>query len=264
MELINLLKIEPNQLIKIQLIKDQLERKKEKSVKLGLNSRNFDSVIDGGFSLNQKYLIFGANKTGKTQVCHQLSIQASINETFDKVYYFDAENTFRPERIREIAIERKINFKKISKRIIVSKIMSNNALLLKLKELQEELSINSKYLILIDSLNNFYRLEQGNKNLSFYQVKKTFIKILEQIDLLLNQFNLIIIATAQVYPNFIQDSIINEIPVGNQFINHFFSEYLYLNIKMESNYVHLINSESLPEKKVKFEITSKGIEDYKL
>ena len=232
--------------------------------KLPLNSKNFDSVLDGGFSINKKYLIFGANRTGKTQICHQLSIQASIIDEIKNIYYFDAENTFRPERIEQMVTSQNIDFKTVLKAIKVSKIMSNNALLLKLNDLPNDLNANENYLIIIDSINNFYRSEQGEKDTSYSKIKKTFLKILDKIEDLLENYNLIIVATAQIYPNFNETAIISELPVGNQYLNHYFSEYLYLNIKMEDNYVQLVNSRNLPERKVLFRISTLGIEDYKI
>ncbi|MFX0070270.1 MAG: hypothetical protein ACFFAO_04185 [Candidatus Hermodarchaeota archaeon] len=264
MELINFLKIDKNQYLEKKVITNQIKTSKKSIFKLPLNSKNFDGVLDGGFSINKKYLIFGANRTGKTQICHQLSIQASIIEKIKKVYYFDTENTFRPERIEQMATGQKIDFRNVLKTIKVSKIMSNNALLLKLTELPNNLNADENTLIIIDSINNFYRLEQGKKEVSYSKIKKTFIKILDKIEDLLENYNLIIVATGQIYPNFVETAIIHELPVGNPYLNHYFSEYLYLSIKTEENFVQLVNSHNLPERKVLFRISTLGIEDYRI
>ncbi len=208
-------------------------------------------------------MIFGANKTGKTQICHQLSVQAFKNAS--KVVYLDTENTFRPERVRELTESRKYSSEKILKNIYVSKIMSNNALFLKLNELDSIIKFNNVKLLIIDSINNFFRIERSDKNLSFLKAKTTYFKILEKINNLTQQFQLITILTAQVAPNFIEEAVIKEFPVGIQYLNHFFSEILYLRYK-ESDmvYVHLVNSHFLPERKLLYTITKRGIEDYKM
>jgi hypothetical protein len=97
------------------------------------------------------------------------------------------------------------------------------------------------------------------------KAKTTYFKILEKINNLTQQFQLITILTAQVAPNFIEEAVIKEFPVGIQYLNHFFSEILYLRYK-ESDmvYVHLVNSHFLPEKKLLYTITKRGIEDYKM
>lgn len=274
MDPIDILNINKKQLIPKSSVLSKIKEDIEVEFVLPLDSRNFDKVVKGGFCLNKKYLIYGANRTGKTQICLNLCVQAYKyfikqgenikNKDFNFTYYLDSENTFRPERIKEIATAKSLDYQEVLKSIKVSKIMSNSALLLKLKEIQNQLEFGKHYLLIIDSINNFYRSDRGNKDSSFYNLKTVFLKILEKIDTLTKNFNIILIATAQVFPNFIENAIINDLPVGNQFLNHFFSEYLYLSYKEEKNYVHLVNSEFLPERKVIFKITSNGIEDYKI
>jgi len=237
---------------------------------ISTGSKNFDEVLGGGFSLGKKYLIFGANSTGKTQLIHQLCIlvyQQLLEHTHKKIthnqkliYYIDTENTFRPERIKELATARKLDYNNILKSIMVANIMSNSALLLSLQNIEEQIKKDAPFVLFIDSINNYYRSEQGLT--SFYQIKKSFIKILKKIDDLNNKFNLLIIATAQVVPNFVDNAIVNNLPVGNQYLNHYFSEALFLSYKDEKNYAHLVNSFTLPEKKVAYKITSEGIKNY--
>ena len=180
------------------------------------------------------------------------------------IYYLDTENTFRPERIKELASTRNIEYSKILKSILVANVMSNSALLMALKNIEEQLNKDENAILFIDSINNYYRSEQGNENLSFHQIKNTFMQILNKLYNLNKKFNICIIATAQVAPNFIDDAVIENIPVGNQYLNHFFSEYLYLSQHDQKNYAHLVNSSKLPEKKVPYKITSEGIIDFKI
>ncbi|MBY9008897.1 MAG: AAA family ATPase [Candidatus Lokiarchaeota archaeon] len=244
-------------------INSEIERIKSEKTIISVGSKNFNKVIGGGFFSGKGYVIFGANKTGKTQICHQLSVQAFENSF--KVVYLDTENTFRPERVRELAESNKYNSEKTLKNIYVSKIMSNNALLLKLNELDSIIKSSTVKLLIIDSINNFFRIERSDKQLSFLKAKTTYLKILEKICNLTQRFQLITILTAQVAPNFIEEAVIKEFPVGIQYLNHYFSEVLYLSYKENDMiYVHLVNSHSLPEKKVLYTITKRGIEDYKI
>ena len=232
-------------------------------------SKNFDKILNGGFNKSSIYLIFGQNRTGKTQLCHQICIQAfkrfsEKSENF-KVLYLDSENTFRPERIIQLCKAQKLDPNAVLKSIRVSRIISNNAYLKVLNNLEEEFKNSSLNLIIIDSINNHYRSEQGDPNINFKKTKNDFLTILKRIDMLTKQFNLFTIATAQVSPNFLENAIVKELPVGNIFLNHIFSEFLYLSFKeADKRFVHLINSHKLPEKKVLYKITSEGIEDYKI
>ena len=241
----------------------EIEKRKHEKTLISTGSKNFNKVIGGGFFPGKGYIVFGANKTGKTQICHQLSVQAFENSF--KVVYLDTENTFRPERVRELAESNKYNSEKTLKNILVSKIMSNNALLLKLNELDSLIKSNNVKLLIVDSINNFFRIDRSGKELSFLKAKTTYLKILKKINNLTQQFQLITILTAQVTPNFVEDAVVKEFPVGLQYLNHFFSEVLYLSYKKKDMiYVHIINSHFLPEKKVMYSITKRGIEDYKI
>jgi DNA repair protein RadA len=242
---------------------------------LNTGSKNFDDILGGGFQSLTKYLIFGANKTGKTQLCHQLCVQAynQFSRIFENnkkkkqefIFYFDTENTFRPERIRELILNSEIEYKELLKKILVSKIMSNSALLLSLKELEKLLKINDISMLIIDTLNNHYNSELANKQISSYITRKTFIKILDKINQLTKDYNLITITTAQVISNLNRDSSLRALPSGNQLLNQYFSEYLYLDYKeQDKRYVQLVNSLKLPEKRLLYKITSSGIQDYNL
>jgi len=252
-----------NQLFTFSKFNEKI-KKEEKNINwLSSGSKNIDNILGKGFQSKSMYLIFGSNKTGKTQLCHQLCIQAYKNNYH--LIYFDTENTFRPERIKQFANSYKLNFNEILKTILVSKIMSNDALILKLNNLGNTLKASPIKVILIDSINNHYRLDQGDENTSFEKAKTNFLKVLEKLNSISRDFNLIIIATAQISPSFNKNSIIKEKPVGNQFLNQFFSEYLYLRYKEKDfGYIHLINSSHLPEKKLPYRLTNKGIEDYKI
>ena len=86
-------------------------------------------------------------------------------------------------------------------------------------------------MIIVDSINNYYRLERGDKKISFFKARTTFLRILEKINILTQKYNLITILTAQVTPNFNENAIVKEIPVGMQYLNNYFSEFLYLRYK---------------------------------
>jgi RecA/RadA recombinase len=244
---------------------------------LSLGTKSFDEILRGGFESKKIYLIFGENKTGKTLLCHQLCVQSYLQ--FLKVYkkmkgkeerfifYFDTENTFRPERLTELISKYDmIDYRKFLKTILVSKIMSNSALLLSIKNLENHLKINPFNILIIDTINNHYYSELADRNISTNKTKLLFLRILSKINELTRKFNLITILTAQVISNVIQIPSIRVIPSGNTLLNHFFSENLYLdNLSQEKiKCVHLVNSLYLPEKKKLYKITSNGIEDYKI
>ena len=240
-----------------------IEKKKSLVPKINSGYKNIDNVLNGGFYPQTCYIIFGLNMSGKTQFCHQLCIQAFKNSI--KTFFLDTENTFRPERINELSKESNLNSEKVLKNILVSKIMSNTALNLKLGEVEQKIQENALNLLIIDSINNYYRVEHGERHISSHSSKINFQTILEKINLLTTSFNLITILTAQVAPNFILDEPIRELPVGLSYLNHYFSEFIYLSTKEQAiGSMHYVNSNFSPEKKIQYRITKNGIVDYKI
>jgi RecA/RadA recombinase len=275
MNINELLEINNSQIFnKTKILEDSRDLENQQYL-LSVGVKNFDYILGGGFQSKKKYIIFGENKTGKTLLCHQLCVQSylqffNMNKKFNNqgehfIFYFDSENTFRPERLKELIINYNINYNKLLKTILVSKIMSNSALSLSLNDLESRLKLNPYNILIIDTVNNHYRSEIASRITSINKTKLIFLKILSKINKLTRKFNLITILTAQVTSNIIQVPTIRVIPVGNLILNHFCSEYLYLdNLNQEKKFVQLVNSMNLAEKKLLYRITSNGIEDYKV
>ena len=231
MSISDILEINNLQIVKKQKIIEDYEALKNSQYFLPTGAKNFDEILGGGFHQGKKYLIFGANKTGKTQICHQLCVQAytRLSKSIKKYgkrsehffYYFDTENTFRPERLKELIIKDDVDYNELLKNIIVSKIMSNSAMLLSLKKLENLLKLDFVNILIIDTLNNHYNSELANKEISPTKTKGTFLKILNKINKLTKEYNLITITTAQVISNINRETSIRVLPVGNHILNQY-------------------------------------------
>ena len=101
-----------------QIINDSISHELPEIV-LSSGSNNFDEVLNGGFRSGKAYLIFGANRTGKTQVSHQLCVQA-YKHGLNNIMLLDTENTFRPERIKQLCEARELDFDNTLKKIMIS------------------------------------------------------------------------------------------------------------------------------------------------
>ena len=238
-------------------IKDELENFKRNSyfiLKSGFS--NLDHLLEGGFHSGKSYIVYGANSTGKTQLCHQVCLEAF--KIGIKTVYFDTENTFRPERIKELCLHRGMDYIDVLKSILIASIKSDDVLNYKINELENTLKESGVKLLIIDTINNYYRLEQG---ISFEKSKRLFVNILNHLNLLTKKYDLISIITSQITPNFNPNSIIKHIPVGIQYLNHFFTEFIYLSKTNGNLYMHLVKSSSLNENRFPYSISSEGIVD---
>ena len=83
-----------------------LDRRKQ-VLKLSSGSSALDELLGGGFETQSICEVFGEFGSGKTQIGHQLAVNTLL--PLDKgglageVFYIDTEDTFRPERIAQMA-----------------------------------------------------------------------------------------------------------------------------------------------------------------
>ncbi|KGL73586.1 Meiotic recombination protein DMC1/LIM15, partial [Tinamus guttatus] len=70
-------------------------------------SQEFDKLLGGGIESMAITEAFGEFRTGKTQLSHTLCVTAQLpgpdGYTGGKIIFIDTENTFRPDRLRDIA-----------------------------------------------------------------------------------------------------------------------------------------------------------------
>ena len=76
MEFSNYLDIEKEKIHNSTSILKEIKKSNREGLIIPLDSGSFDEVLGGGLHSGKKYLIFGSNRTKKTQLCHQICIQA--------------------------------------------------------------------------------------------------------------------------------------------------------------------------------------------
>src|SRR3989338_6535219 len=82
---------------------DELLKRREKVQKLQTGSAALDNLIGGGFETGAIVECFGEFGSGKTQIGHTLAVRAQQIAKNAVTVYIDTENTFRPERIQQLA-----------------------------------------------------------------------------------------------------------------------------------------------------------------
>ena len=90
-------------------MKTALEIKKERASvrKITTGSSNLDALLGGGIETKTITEFFGEYGSGKTQICHQLSVNVQLpmekGGLEAKSVYIDTEGTFRWERIESMS-----------------------------------------------------------------------------------------------------------------------------------------------------------------
>ena len=101
-----------------------LERRRE-VLKLTSKVESIDDLLGGGFETQALVEVYGAFGSGKTQIGHQLAVNCTLpleEGGFDgDVFYIDTEDTFRPERITQMARGHGLDPEQVLSRIHVAR-----------------------------------------------------------------------------------------------------------------------------------------------
>jgi len=233
--------------------------------RLTTGSKSFDELMGGGFETQSITEVFGEFGSSKTQIAHQLCVTVQL--PVDKgglnghAFYIDTENTFRPERIIQMAEAYELNPDEILEKIHVARAYNSNHQMLlveKVKELSNE--IPSKLLI-VDSLTAHFRAEYiGRGALADRQQKinRHMHDLLRWSDL----NNGVVCVTNQVSAK--PDAFFGDPtrPIGGHIVGHTATFRLYLRkSKGPKRIARLIDSPHLPEGEAVFSVLKEGIRD---
>ncbi|MCD6493836.1 MAG: DNA repair and recombination protein RadA [Archaeoglobaceae archaeon] len=246
-----------------------LERRK-KVGKITTGSKSLDELLGGGVETQSITELFGEFGSGKTQICHQLAVNVQMPKENGglngAVIVIDTENTFRPERIIQMAEAKGLDPKEVLKNIFVAQAYNSNHQMLLVdnaKELANKLKKEGKEvrLLIVDSLTSHFRAEYvGRGTLADRQQKLN--RHLHDLMKFGDLFNAAIVVTNQVQAK--PDTFYGDPtrPVGGHIVAHTATFRVYLRkSKGELRVARLIDSPHLPEGEAVFKITERGVED---
>ena len=258
-----------------------LEKRKE-VLKITTGSENFDNLLKektrisedgeavenenrGGFETGNIFELFGEFGSGKTQIGHQLSVnvQKSVEEggANGKVIYIDTENTFRPERIIEMAKGQNMNPQEVLKNIKIAKAYNSDHQMLLVEKAEDLLKSGEYKLLIVDSLMAHFRSEfMGRGTLSERQQKLN--KAMATLNKLADMYNVLVVVTNQVMskPNVMFGDPTQA--VGGHVVAHASNFRIYLRKgKGGSRVAKLIDSPNLPDGDCSFWVNTEGISD---
>ncbi len=241
---------------------DMLNQRKS-VIKIPTGSDEFDKLIGGGFETGAITECFGEFGSGKTQMSHILAVNIIKNNPKSSVVYIDTENTFRPERISELAKAVDLKPEDVLKKIKVARAFNSDHQMLlaeKVEDLikKQDLDIN---LVIVDSLTSHFRAEFiGRGTLAERQQKLN--RHMRDLAMLASIHNLCVYVTNQVMSK--PDQFFGDPTkaIGGHIVAHASTFRLYLRKgKKGSRVAKLVDSPNLPEGECGFFITGKGIKD---
>jgi DNA repair protein RadA len=241
-----------------------LDRRSEVN-KLTTSSKALNELLGGGIETQAITELFGEFGSGKTQIAHQLAVNAQLPA--DKggmeghTIIIDTENTFRPERIAQMARGAEVEPSEVLKTIHVARAFNSHHQMLlaeKAKEVAEEFPVK---LLIIDSLTGHFRAEFiGRGALADRQQKLN--KHLHDLQRFADVHNAAIIVTNQVQAK--PDAFFGDPtrPIGGHILGHTATFRIYLRkSKGGKRICRLIDSPNLPEGEAVVTVIEDGIRD---
>jgi len=228
-------------------------------------SPNLNELLGGGFETQSIIELFGEFGSAKTQIAHQLCVNTQLPKDQggmdSHAFFIDTENTFRPERIIQMAEAHDLDSEKVLENIHVARAYnSNHQMLLVEKVIELSKEINASLLI-VDSLTAHFRAEYvGRGALADRQQKlnKHMHDLLRWSDL----NNGVVCVTNQVSSK--PDAFFGDPtrPIGGHIVGHTATFRIYLRkSKGPKRIARLIDSPYLPEGEAVFTVSEKGIHD---
>ncbi|MDH7507506.1 MAG: DNA repair and recombination protein RadA [Candidatus Thermoplasmatota archaeon] len=244
---------------------NELFEKRQQIGKISTGSKTFDELMGGGFESQAIIELFGEFGSGKTQIAHQLCVTVQLPKEKGGLeghaFYIDTENTFRPERIKQMAEGYDLDPQEVLSKIHVARAYNSSHQMLlvdKVKELSKEVPAR---LLVVDSLTAHFRAEYvGRGTLADRQQKlnRHMHDLLRWSDL----NNGVVCVTNQVAAK--PDAFFGDPtrPIGGHIVGHTATFRIYLRkSKGPKRIARLIDSPHLPEGEAVFSITEKGVRD---
>ncbi|MEM2971786.1 MAG: DNA repair and recombination protein RadA [Candidatus Bathyarchaeia archaeon] len=245
---------------------DELLKMRQNVLRLTTGSKALDKILDGGLETQTITEFYGEYGSGKSQICHQLCVNVQLppekGGLNGSALYIDTENTFRTERIVQMARHLGLDPEQIVKNIIYAEAYTSDHQMFLLDNADDIIKQNNVKLIIVDSLTAHFRSEYiGREMLASRQQKLN--KHMHKLIRLARAFNLVTVVTNQVMAKpdmFFSDAVH---PVGGHIVGHTSHTRVYLRRASHGpvRIARLVSSPYLPEGEEIFKITENGIED---
>ncbi|GBF09619.1 homologue of the bacterial recA and yeast RAD51/DMC1 [Aeropyrum pernix] len=233
--------------------------------KITTGSRNLDELLGGGVETKTITELFGEFGSGKTQICHQLSVNVQLPEDKGglegKAVYIDTEGTFRWERIEQMARGVGLDPDEVMKNIYWIRAINSHHQIAIVDKLFTMVKNDNIKLVVVDSVTSHFRAEfPGRENLAMRQ--QLLNRHLHQLMRLADIFNVAVVITNQVMA---RPDVFYGDPtqaVGGHVLGHAPGVRVYLKKSRGNKRIaRVVDAPHLPEGETVFAITEWGIRD---
>ncbi|MFC2162595.1 DNA repair and recombination protein RadA [Candidatus Altiarchaeota archaeon] len=242
--------------------------KRELVGKLSTGSIEFNNLFGGGVETQAITEFYGKFGSGKTQVAHQLAVNVQLPKEKGGLdgcaIYIDTENTFRPERIQQMAEAQGLDTEEVLGNIFVARAYNSDHQMLLAEKAGEMMTEKNIRLVIVDSLTAHFRAEYtGRGTLASRQQKLN--RHLHTLQRKISDLhNASVVVTNQVMSR--PDILFGDptAPIGGHIVGHHSTFRVYLKKgKGAKRIASLVDSPSMPDADCIFDITTDGLKDSK-
>jgi DNA repair protein RadA len=245
---------------------ERIWEKRRDLKRITTGSNNLDELLGGGIETGSVTELFGEYRTGKTQLAHQLCVNAQLPYEEGGVgggaLYIDAEGTFRPERIINMAEALDLDYNEVLKKIVVGRAYNSDHQILLAKESSKIISEKNIKLIIVDSIISHFRSEYiGRGTLATrQQILNTHIHDLLRLSETYDELAVLFTNQVSSKPDVFYGNPTTH--TGGNIVAHGSTIRIYLRKgKGEQRVAKVVDAPHLPEADAVFSITDDGIRD---
>ena len=225
----------------------------------------FDKMIGGGVETQSITEVYGEFGSGKSQLAHQLCVNVQLPPEKGglgaKAIYIDTENTFRPERIEQMAKAAGLDTKEALDNIYVARACTTDHQILLADKANDIAKQGGFKLIVVDSLTSLFRTEYCGRG-ALAERQQKLGQHLAALHKLAEMYDMAVFVTNQVQSRpdiFFGDPTK---PVGGHILGHSATARIYLRkSKANTRVANLVDHPGLPPESATFQIVEAGIRD---
>ncbi|KAK4486687.1 hypothetical protein RD792_006747 [Penstemon davidsonii] len=240
-------------------------------IQITSGSKELDKILEGGgIETGSITELYGEFRSGKTQLCHTLCVTCQLpldqGGGEGKAMYIDAEGTFRPQRLLQIADRFGLNGADVLENVAYARAYNTDHQSRLLLEAASMMVETRFALMIVDSATALYRTDfSGRGELSARQMH--LAKFLRSLQKLADEFGVAVVITNQVVAQVDGSAVFagpQFKPIGGNIMAHATTTRLALRKgRGEERICKVVSSPCLAEAEARFQISVEGVTDAK-
>ncbi|MHB8632508.1 MAG: DNA repair and recombination protein RadA [Thermoplasmatota archaeon] len=243
----------------------EVAERRKTVTKITTSSKAFDELLGGGVETQSITEFYGEFGSCKTQFAHQIAVNVQRSPADGgldgEALYIDTENTFRPERITQMAEALGMDASQALQKVHVARAFNSNHQMLLVERAAELCRQHPIKLIIVDSLTAHFRAEFVGRG-TLAERQQRINRHMHDLQRLSGIYNAAVVVTNQVSSNpeaFFGDPTR---PIGGHIVGHTSTFRIYLRkSKGGKRICRLVDSPHRPEGEAVVTISEAGIRD---